>query len=434
MPAATFNMTPALDTLPADGGVLVGFSGGLDSSLLLHRLAGDPTVRTRGLRAIHVHHGLHAQADAWAEHCERLCTALGVPLHVVRVEVARNTGLGNEGAARTARHAAFADALGNGEVLALAHHRDDQAETFLMRALRGSGVDGLAAMRAWRPYAGGWLWRPLLGLPRSALVTYAREHRLDWIEDPSNARDEADRNFLRLRVLPLLRERWPHADAALARSAELAAETAALLDTDDAHALAALRRSDGALDIAAVRDLPPARRARLLRRWVAESGLPPLPARGVARIEQELLTARADARACVDWPGAWLRAWRGALHAGRPMPAMAADWQANWDGCAPMPVPVGGTLALSGCEGFDTTLRVHARRGGERLQLPGRTHTHALKHLLQDAGIPPWQRDQLPLLSSPDGTLLAAGDALLSADFAAWLDARGARLRWSALA
>jgi tRNA(Ile)-lysidine synthase len=427
-------LTPTTNALPGTCGLLAAYSGGLDSSVLLHRLAGDPAARARGLRAIHVHHGLHAQAAAWAAHCERTCAAYGVPLQVARVAVERDAGLGVEGAARSARHGAFAAALGIGEVLALAHHRDDQAETFLLRALRGSGVDGLAAMRAWRPYAAGWLWRPLLGAPRDALLAYARLHQLEWIEDPSNAQDDAARNFLRLRVLPLLRERWPHADAALARSADLAAEAAQLLDTEDAHALAALRCRDGSLDIAALRGLSPARRARLLRRWVADLGLPPLPARALARVEHELLAARADAQACVDWTGAWIRAWRGALHAGRPAPRLPTDWEADWDGRAPMPVPAGGTLALVGCDGFDTPLRIHQRRGGERLRLPGRVHSHALKHLLQDAGIPPWQRDRLPLLSSPDGTLLAAGDALLSADFAAWLDARGARLRWSALA
>ena len=144
--------------------ILVGYSGGLDSTVLLHLLASDADLRRRGLRAIHVHHGLHAEADAWAAHGERECAALGVPLQAVRVEVDAGAGLGIEGAARAARHRAFAAALGDGEILALAHHRDDQAETFLLRALRGSGVDGLAAMRPWRAHARGWLWRPLTGI------------------------------------------------------------------------------------------------------------------------------------------------------------------------------------------------------------------------------------------------------------------------------
>src|SRR5690606_11245758 len=163
-------MTLAL-AWPADapavsrGPLLVGFSGGLDSTVLLHRLARDGEWRARGLRAIHVHHGLHAEADAWAAHCARACARLDVPLDIARVRVERDGGQGLEAAARRARHAAFAEVLGSGAILVLAHHRDDQAETFLLRALRASGVDGLAAMRAWRRFGDGWLWRPLLERP-----------------------------------------------------------------------------------------------------------------------------------------------------------------------------------------------------------------------------------------------------------------------------
>ena len=195
----------ALPPPPLQRPLLVGYSGGLDSTALLHLLAREPAHR--GLRAIHVHHGLQPEADAWADHCARTCAALGIGLEIVRVQVARDTGEGLEAAARRARMAAFAQALENDGVLALAHHRDDQAETFLLRALRASGSDGLGAMRPWRRFGPGWLWRPLLDLPRQALVDYARAHGLDWIEDPSNASDDHDRNYLRRRVLSLLRER-----------------------------------------------------------------------------------------------------------------------------------------------------------------------------------------------------------------------------------
>ena len=159
-----------LSPLPSDSPdspILVGLSGGLDSTVLLHLLAHSP-LRANGLRAIHVHHGLHADADAWAAHCEALCAGFDIPLTVVRVEV-RDNGDGPEASARAARHAAFESELRDGEVIALAHHRDDQAETFLLRALRGSGADGLGAMRAWRAFSRGWLWRPLLAQPREAL-------------------------------------------------------------------------------------------------------------------------------------------------------------------------------------------------------------------------------------------------------------------------
>ncbi|KLD74514.1 tRNA(Ile)-lysidine synthetase, partial [Xanthomonas hyacinthi DSM 19077] len=231
---------------PAPAAVLVGLSGGLDSSVLLHALAQQPQYRRAGLRALHVHHGLHADADAWADHCAAFCAALAIPLQVRRVQVPRDGGHGLEAAARQARRTAFAQALAAGEWLALAQHRDDQAETFLLRALRASGADGLAAMQPLRDFAHGMLWRPLLALPRSDLHAYAQRHALRWIEDPSNADPGFDRNFLRLQLLPLLRQRWPHADAALARSAQLCGEAGALLDDGDQAALDALRGGDAA--------------------------------------------------------------------------------------------------------------------------------------------------------------------------------------------
>lgn len=408
-------------------GVLVGYSGGLDSTVLLHRLAHDPAMRARGLRAIHVHHDLHPDADAWALHCERSCAALGVALQVVRVDVDRGSGLGLEGAARVARYAAFAHALDDHGVLALAHHLGDQAETVLLRALRGSGVDGLAAMRGWRPFGSGWLWRPLLDVPRADLAAYARARGLAWIEDPGNAQDGADRNFLRLRVLPLLRERWPHADAALARSAALAAQASDLLAQADAAALDAASLQADTLRLDALLRLPRERRARVLRRWIQGLGLPSLPARALSRLDDLLDQERPGE---VAWSDVRARRWRGLLHAGTAPPALPSDWQCDWDGRQVLALPTGGALELSGATRFDAPLQVRARRGGERILLPGRVHSHALKQLLQDAGVPPWQRPAMPLLCAADGAVLAAGDALLSARMHDWLRARGAALRW----
>ncbi|UYB50959.1 tRNA lysidine(34) synthetase TilS [Xanthomonas sp. AM6] len=421
---------------PAPAAVLVGLSGGLDSSVLLHALSQRPQYRSAGLRALHVHHGLHADADAWAEHCAAVCAALAIPLQVLRVQVPRDSGLGLEAAARQARRAAFAQALAAGEWLALAQHRDDQAETFLLRALRASGPDALAAMQGLRPFADGMLWRPLLALPRGDLHAYALRHALRWIEDPSNADPGFDRNFLRLHVLPLLRQRWPQADAALARSAQLCGEAGALLDDGDQAALEAAR--DGAaasLSLPRLRALPAPRRARVLRRWVAQAGLPPLPAAGLAAIERDLLHARADASAQFAWHGATLRCWRDALYAERDPPPLPADWHAHWDGRAPLALPDGRHLRLLADAplGFDAPLRVRLRQGGERILLPGRAHSQALKQVLQDRAVPPWQRARLPLLFDAE-RLQAAGADILAAPLHAWLQAHGARLALDAAA
>lgn len=409
----------------------VGYSGGRDSSVLLHLLAQDTDLRRRGLRAVHVHHGLHADADAWARHCQRSCDGLGIALAIALVSVDHASGDGPEAAARAARHAAFQSELATGETLVLAHHREDQAETFLLRALRASGVDGLAAMRRMRAFGRGALWRPLLDTPQAVIAHYAGRHALRWIDDPTNAAAHFDRNFLRHSILPLLRERWPQADGVFARSAGLCADASDLLSGDDAAVLDRVLREDRrSLDVAPLKPLTPARRARVLRHWIETLGLPPLPAEGLARIESDLLTATADTHAQFTWAGTAVHRWRDQLHARachRPLPA---DWQAHWNGHDTLPLPGGGSLSLVGATGFDTALRVHARQGGERLRLQGRHHSHALKHLLQEQDVPPWQRSQMPLVSDGD-TLLAAGDVLLSATFGEWLHQRGARLAWA---
>ena len=421
-------------TPPVTNPLLVGLSGGLDSSVLLHLLTQHPATRELGLRAIHIHHGLHADADAWAAHCQAACDALAVPLTVVRVHVAADSGLGVEGAARAARHAAFADALHPDEILVLAHHQDDQAETFLLRALRGSGVDGLGAMQSWRAYARGWLWRPLLDVPRMQLLAIAQRDGLQWIDDPSNADAAFDRNFLRNRVLPILRERWPQAAAGLARSATLSAQAADLLQAEDTAGLAAARLDAHRLRVDALLQQPAARRARVLRQWIAELELPPLPGAGIAYIESKLLPARGDAQACFEWAGARVQRWRGLLHAGPVRAPLADDFSQLWNGAQPLQLPTGDSLHLQGVAHFDAPLRVHARQGGERIQLPHRAHSHALKQVLQDAGMPPWQRARLPLLASDSGELLAAGAVMLSARMQAWLAAQSAQLQWVQLA
>ena len=431
-------LAPIPVTLPQTipGPALVAWSGGLDSTALLHLLAQDADQRARGLRALHVHHGLHPDADAWAAHCEALAHAWSVPLTVVRVDVQRDSGLGLEAAARQSRRAAFAAALREGESLALAQHRDDQAETFLMRALRASGPDGLAAMRPWRAFGKGWMWRPLLDTPRAALQAYAEHHGLQWIEDPSNADPGFDRNFLRLHVLPLLRERWPHADAALSRSAQLAAESSDILGERDAAILASVREEAGTgLSVAALRLLSSARRARLFRYWAGHLGWPPLPAEGIARIESDLLAPGDEAYDRLPgfaWHGVAIRRWRDALYAIDGDHDLPKDWSCDWDGSAPLVLPNGDTLGLSGVARFPTPLRAHARQGGERILLPERgPQHHSLKHVLQELEIAPWHRARMPLLSAADGTLLAAGDRIRSAGFDLWMQAHDAALVWT---
>jgi tRNA(Ile)-lysidine synthase len=413
-----------------DARLCVALSGGLDSTALLHALSTQWRGR-REVQAVHVHHGLQADADDWAAHCTRLCAQLQAPLHILRVQVDRSAGEGLEAAARRARHAAFAQVMAPGDVLVAAHHQDDQAETFLLRALRASGPDGLAAMRPWRRFADGWLWRPWLQVRRGDIAGYAQAQGLRWIEDSSNADIALDRNFLRHQVLPLLRQRWPHADAALARSATLNAQASDLLTQQDQAALQLARGADPqVLSVSALQSMEPARRARVLRLWMAQCRLPPFPARGIIQFESSLLTARTDAQARFEWEGACLCRWGDQLHAGWIVAPLPHDWRTVWDGHQVLRLPDGGRLELRGIPAFDSPVQVTARRGGERITLPGREHSHALKHVLQDTGMPPWRRLQLPLLRDARGEILAAGDAIHSAGFARWLQENAATLHW----
>lgn len=443
----------------AAGAFLIGFSGGLDSTVLLHLLSTRSRSATQALRSLHVHHGLHPDADAWARHCQAFCAALGIELVLASVEVARDGGRGLEAAAREARYACFAQYLRPGETLALAHHQDDQAETVLLRLLRASGSQGLSAMRERRPFANGLLWRPLLAIPRSALLEYAQAHRLSWIEDSSNADQSLDRNFLRHRITPALAERWPHAAAALARSAELLAEDAELLRDEGSKRLAKVRESDPSiLSTAALLTEEKPWRTRMLRLWLEELGLPPLPSGALKIIETEVLRARPDSEPEYRWAGATLRCWRGLLRASMAKSELPTDWCCEWNTEQALALPTGDRLhwiraeaaddpieTLRASQGFDPLSApgqdafrqnspiifiVRVRRGGERIALPGREHSHALKHVLQNLRIPPWERERMPLVFAEDGQLLAAGDQVISASLQRLSQRQGMRLAW----
>jgi tRNA(Ile)-lysidine synthase len=427
--AFTSVLQRALATAP-DGPLRVGYSGGMDSTVLLHALAHLPDARARGLGAIHVDHGLHADSQRWAEHCAATCGALGVALDTVSVQVADIAPLGLEAAARAARRRAFAALLPVGALLALAQHRDDQAETLLLRLLHGAGHEGLAGMRGLRRFDPGWLWRPLLALGRAELAGYATRHGLTWVDDPSNADARHARNHLRHAVLPALASRWPDAAARIAAAAARLGEEAEVLESLAQRELAQAQGVDPAtLSVAALKSLPLALRRAALGRWLDQLGLPRPPPGLWSRLEPDLLRARADATPLLAWHGAELRRHRDSLHAMRPLPPAAEDWSRDWTGATPLSLPAGfGSLALDPAVALPT-MRVGARRGGERLQQAGARRE--LRTLLQDLGVPPWVRARLPLLWSAEGELLAAADLALAPGFEAQQRAAQTRLRWA---
>lgn len=397
------------------GALCVGFSGGPDSSALLHALSTLPQARTRGLRAVHVDHGLHADSRQWAEHCQAFCTRIDVPIAVRHVHVDRQSGSGPEAAARAARHAAFADVLQPSESLLTAHHREDQAETVLLKLLRGAGPEGLGGMRERRPFAGGWLWRPLLDTARATLATHLRDHAVASIQDPSNQSSRYARNFLRMNIFPHLIEHWPEATQTITHSAGLSQQAHDFIDQCSREVLPGLlRRDDGSLDAQGWLALHPALHAPVLERWLHAQQFT-APSMGQReQLLRQVHEAATDRVPLVRWPGTAVHVWRNRLHAHAPLADVPSGWVTTWHG-ETLPLPgAAGTLQLIATEAQSNTpvpaLEVRLGETGIRLQPAGDRHTRQLRDLYQQAGIPPWRRCRMPCIHASDGTLLAIAD------------------------
>lgn len=400
--------------------VWVALSGGLDSTVLLHLLH-DAGVAN--LRAVHVHHGLQAAADGWVRELRVSCRALAVPLSVRRVQVdARHDG-GPEAAAREARYAALAGVMKAGDLLVTAHHRNDQAETVLLRALRGTGIAGLAAMPPLAPFGPGRLWRPLLAHARSELHREALRRGLRWIDDPHNADHRYARSYLRAEVMPKLARHWPQATASLSRLADRAGEAEALMRALAELDLAALRQHDG-WSVSGLLGLDePRRRNALYHAWLAQGWPAPAQLR-LQRVEREILRARADAQPLLKHEAGEVRRFRDTLYLLPflpPPPREVLRWPARRRAFS---LPAGyGRLLLSRAP--TAALTVRFARAGERLRPAGDGHTRSLKYLCQSAGLPPWLRVRTPLLYDGD-ELLAIGGFWRSANAVA----RGLDLQW----
>lgn len=383
----------------------VGLSGGMDSVAMLHALwrlvrSGELPCE---LSAVHVHHGISPHADRWADFCAGYCRQLGVPLRVAKVDVPRDTGEGLEGAARRLRHGVFAGM--DADWLALAHHRDDQAETVLLNLLRGAGVSGAAGMLVERSQARGpTLVRPFLGVARAPIERYVHEHGLAWIEDESNDDRHYRRNFLRHDVMPRLEQKFAGARASLARAAGHFAEAAELLDDLAANDRGAVAAESGRIALDAFNRLP-ARRARNLLRYAwSEAGFRAPDTRWIDEALKQLATVDSLSELRLATADGELHVYRGELYV-IPLRAMPPERPLAWSGQAELPwaggrvrfvAAVGQGLRGDALAGKEATL--HARQGGERLQPDARRPRRSLRNLLQENGVPPWERECLPLL------------------------------------
>jgi tRNA(Ile)-lysidine synthase len=428
--------------------VAVGLSGGVDSVVLLDVLGRLRKDLRLALSAVHVNHQISAHALDWEAFAKTLCQARGVALTVRRVKVPRD-GSGVEAAARNLRYEAYRGL--EADFVALAHHLDDQVETFLLQLLRGAGAKGLAAMPTLRKAEGGrmkdegnaqepflhpCILRPLLEVTRDEIEGYAKTRKLEWIEDDSNADSRYERNFLRNELLPRLEARFPayretlsRASRNLADYSELAEELAAL----DAHAF-----DDGVIPVESLRGLSDARALNVLRRLFATRGLP-MPNR--TRLEEALRQCRAagaDSEVHVSFGSHGLRCFRGQVGIVEESGAMPVDWNTQWDGRRELLLPAGlGVLRARAALGEGIAARHFARQGatlrgrtgGERMRPAEDRPRRTLKNLLQETAVPPWERERMPLLFIGDALAWVPGIGV-AAEFRAASGEQGIVPEW----
>jgi tRNA(Ile)-lysidine synthase len=412
-------LLPALDPAQPSRSYLVAYSGGLDSQVLLHLCSSLHLP----VRAVHVHHGLQSQADAWVEHCAEVCAQLGIELSVAYVNATASNGDSPEDAARKVRYTALAAELKADECLLTAHHADDQAETFLLQLMRGAGAAGLASMPEAKAFAAGWHCRPLLVYTRQDILAYAQSEDLRWIEDPSNTNTDFDRNLLRQTILPRLQQRWPAVARSISNSALFQQESLALnLALARIDLAATVTQDADILSITKLQSLDRARQTNVLRYWLRlRVGRP--PSRNVLlELMDSLLVAAPETSPLLHWGDYELRRYQQKLYLLPVSSENYSELSVPWDGKSRVQLAENIVVSAlnSHSPGLDLSLReqklsLRFRRSGERLQIAGKSHHQDLKKLMQEAGIPPWQRARIPLLYVDDELACVCGYWLAAA-------------------
>jgi len=436
----------ALDALvPAEAsGLVVALSGGPDSAALLRATVALGNFRALPLRAVHIDHGLQLAAADFRAACERLCAQLRIPLRIVAIAVPHAPGASLEAAARETRYAALSLEMQPRECLLTAHHRQDQAETLLLQALRGAGVKGMSAMPACRLFGPGWHVRPLLDVPHGDLKRFGECERsassdpsIDSSIDPMNQDLRFDRVYLRTAVWPLIEKRWPGAAISLTRAARHMAEAQQLLEMAAGTDVARLRDGD-ALSIPGLRALSPLQRVNAVRLWVCQEGLEAPSAARLIEALRQVFDAEADHQPAIVWGGHALRRYRQRLFVTRADPPRVPDAR-TWRPVAGSSLDLGPALGnltwtaqLGGiaAERLPAGVIVRRRDGGETLKPASSARTQTVQHLCQALGVLPWMRDALPLVFAGD-ELIAIADLWLDARWCAAADAPGLGIAWN---
>ena len=432
-----------LKSFPPVNSYVVGFSGGADSTALLHALSKIHPQLDAPVSAVHINHGIHPDADHWQLQCENFCRQHGMDLICLKIDLKNRSGKGLEAEARHLRYEAISSLLNPADCLLTAHHADDQAETLLLNLMRGSGVDGLAGMPECRPLGSGVLQRPLLSFKNSALRNYLHENDIAWTEDPSNRHLDHDRNFVRHAVIPLLEQRWPEVSQRLLLTCEAMADARHLLERlADEYLGLNPGLCPFVLQITPQCQAHPELFKLVVRRWLKRTDAPGIPAYKLDTFCDQVQQAENDHNISVRWGDWTLRWYKNKL------------WLHPCVEILPCPVvawPQEKTEVDLGKDVGRLVLRTGTPTGnrpdtGTRLfpdgefSVGGRVnlatsvislggHHKSLKNLFQSANIPPWLRDSIPLCTL-DSEIVAIGDWCFNERFASWLAEKGTRLNW----
>lgn len=397
-----------LDRLFPQADFLIAYSGGLDSSVLLHLCAvGAGDASSKRFLALHVNHGLHRQAGKWAGHCIKTCEGLDFPCRVLTVDGAAEKGQSPEEAARKARYRALLQAVEANTVVLTAQHQDDQTETILLQMLRGGGLRGLSGMPVSIAFGPGVMHRPFLRFSRSTLQLYADVHRLTWMDDPSNLDTSLDRNYLRREVIPRMQERWPGMAKTLARSGRHCAEAQKIIDRQvESWSEPVMDLSRNTILISKLTEFAQAEQRLILRHWIQRRGFRCPHEVNLNQIISEVMTAAPDRFPIIHWNDAEVRRYRNELFIMKPLGTFDQQTVIPWSVQIPLSIPnLGGTLECLRKNISDpqidllgSNVSVRFRTGGERCRLPGRKGSRPLKKIFQELAVPPWERNRIPLV------------------------------------
>lgn len=385
--------------------IWIAYSGGLDSTVLLHLVSVNREQLGPEIIAVHVNHQISKNSVFWENHCKEICKRLDVKLKIIEVDATTPKGTGLEAHARQLRYAAIEKLMKKNDILLTAHHQNDLAETFILQLMRGSGPEGLAGMPLLKSFGEGYLIRPLLGYLRKDLEIYARENRLEWIEDESNLNTDFDRNYVRNNIITYLEKRWPSAIRTIARSAEHQTEVIDILKEVAASDFEGVRgESTDYLNLIQFNHLSNARKKNLLRYWIRLNSHS-LPGKNIMEhVLSGVINSRKDKIPMVRWNDSEIRRYRDKIYIIRSRDDINNE-SYTWNLGNPLTLDCGILQAkqvtgkgIRSSSIVDNIIEVRFRTGGEKIHPVGRRETHKLKKLFQETGIPPWQREQIPLL------------------------------------